>query len=232
MLEAAYNDAAGVTAEFNRNMLHVFNRELGADFDPDEFEHRAYYNRLAHRIEMHLVARRALEVDIPRCGRVTFRAGESIRTEISCKYDRPSVEHLFAAAGLVVEEWVANECARLRARNRSGRHEMTARIPAGAPGRAIMAADLARRAFAPSRAAVRRIGAETGVAPDRHRHAMHRVARARSARCVAYAAAFRHDAMLGGVADRKRHAVFSRPSRRPFDVRARRSNRIRRAASA
>ncbi|MGH7648092.1 MAG: L-histidine N(alpha)-methyltransferase [Gemmatimonadaceae bacterium] len=109
VIEAAYNDAAGVTAEFNRNVLHVLNRELGADFDPDEFEHRAYYNRLAHRIEMHLVARRALEVDIPQVGRVSFRAGESIRTEISCKYDRPSVEHLFSAAGLVLEEWVAND---------------------------------------------------------------------------------------------------------------------------
>lgn len=109
VIEAAYNDAAGVTAEFNRNVLHVLNRELGADFVPDDFEHRAFYNRLAHRIEMHLVARRALEVRIPRVGHVSFRAGESIRTEISCKYDRASVEHLFAGTGLVLEEWVAND---------------------------------------------------------------------------------------------------------------------------
>ena len=59
-IEAAYNDSQGVTAEFNRNMLLVLNHELGADFDPTRFEHRAFYDRVAHRIEMHLVsARRA-----------------------------------------------------------------------------------------------------------------------------------------------------------------------------
>jgi len=109
VIEAAYNDAAGVTAEFNRNVLRVLDRELGANFDPDDFEHRANYNSMAHRIEMHLVARRALEVHIPGVGRISFRAGESIRTEISCKYDRASVERMFAGAGLVLEEWVANE---------------------------------------------------------------------------------------------------------------------------
>ncbi len=109
VIEAAYNDAAGVTAEFNRNVLRVLNRELGADFDPNDFEHRAHYNSLAHRIEMHLVARRALGVHVPHVGRIAFRAGESIRTEISCKYDRESVERLFAGAGLVLDEWVAND---------------------------------------------------------------------------------------------------------------------------
>lgn len=109
VIEAAYNDAAGVTAEFNRNVLYVLNRELGADFDPDAFAHRAHYNTLAHRIEMHLVARRALDVHIPQVGCVSFRAGESIRTEISCKYDRESVQRLFTAAGLVLEEWVSND---------------------------------------------------------------------------------------------------------------------------
>lgn len=109
VIEAAYNDAAGVTAEFNRNVLYVLNRELGADFDPDAFEHRARYNTLAHRIEMHLVARRAFDVHIPQVGRVSFRAGESIRTEISCKYDRESVQRLFTAARLVLAEWVSND---------------------------------------------------------------------------------------------------------------------------
>ena len=57
-IEAAYNDVEGITAEFNRNMLRVLNHELGADFDPAAFEHRAFYDRTAHWIEMHLVARR------------------------------------------------------------------------------------------------------------------------------------------------------------------------------
>jgi len=109
VIEAAYNDAAGVTAEFNRNVLRVLNRELGADFDERDFAHRAIYNREAHRIEMHLVARRALDAHIPRIGTVPFRAGESIRTEISCKYDRASVRRLFHDAGLSLDEWIANE---------------------------------------------------------------------------------------------------------------------------
>jgi len=109
VIEAAYNDAAGVTAEFNRNVLRVLNRELGADFDVRDFAHRAPYNRAAHRIEMHLVARRALEVHIPHVARVAFRAGESIRTEISCKYDRASVEAMCHAADLALEAWIAND---------------------------------------------------------------------------------------------------------------------------
>ena len=88
-IEAAYNDSQGVTAEFNRNMLRVLNHELGADFDPRAFEHRAFYDTVAHRIEMHLVSTRDQVVDDPRhSGRSGSRAGESIRTEISCKYDR------------------------------------------------------------------------------------------------------------------------------------------------
>ena len=104
-IEAAYNDARGVTAEFNRNMLRVLNREAGADFDPDAFEHRAFYNREDHRIEMHLVAPAPQAVHVPGMGTVRLAAGESIRTEISCKHDRGSVAALFAAAGLVVERW-------------------------------------------------------------------------------------------------------------------------------
>ena len=64
-IEAAYNDSAGVTAEFNRNMLRVLNHELGADFDPLVFEHRAFYEPVAHRIEMHLVSTRAAAGDDP-----------------------------------------------------------------------------------------------------------------------------------------------------------------------
>jgi L-histidine N-alpha-methyltransferase len=104
-IEAAYNDPAGVTAAFNRNMLLVLNHELGADFDPSEFEHLAFYEPVAHRIEMHLVSRGPQLVTIPGIGTVSFEAGESLRTEISCKHDRESVAQLFEAAGLEIESW-------------------------------------------------------------------------------------------------------------------------------
>ncbi len=109
VIEAAYNDAAGVTAEFNRNVLRVLKRELGADFDERDFAHRATYNPMAHRIEMHLIARRALDVHIPHIGTLPFRTGESIRTEISCKYDRARVQRIFSEAGLRLDEWIAND---------------------------------------------------------------------------------------------------------------------------
>ena len=64
MLNAAYNDAAGVTAEFNLNLLHRMRRELDADLDPDAFEHRAFYNTQAGRIEMHLVSRKTQQLRI------------------------------------------------------------------------------------------------------------------------------------------------------------------------
>jgi L-histidine N-alpha-methyltransferase len=104
-IEAAYDDAAGVTAEFNRNMLRVLNAVAGADFDVDAFAHRAFYNRAEHRIEMHLVPDAPQTVHVPGAGTWTVAAGESIRTEISCKHDRASVDALFAAAGLRVERW-------------------------------------------------------------------------------------------------------------------------------
>ncbi len=105
VIEAAYNDGMGVTAEFNRNMLRVLNHELAADFDPEAFEHRVFYDREAHRIEMHLVARAAHRVRVPGIGEVRFAEGESIRTEISCKHDVASLAALFAAAGLRLDAW-------------------------------------------------------------------------------------------------------------------------------
>lgn len=85
VLHAAYNDAAGVTARFNLNLLTRIDRELGGDFDLAAFTHRAVYNRERHRIEMHLVSRKAQTVRI--LGKsVSFRAGESIHTENSYKY--------------------------------------------------------------------------------------------------------------------------------------------------
>ena len=104
-IERAYNDSRGVTAEFNRNMLRVLNHELGANFEPETFEHRAFYERQAHRIEMHLVSSRPQVVTIPGIGEVSFARGETLRTEISCKHDRDSVAALFRPAGLRVESW-------------------------------------------------------------------------------------------------------------------------------
>jgi len=104
-IEAAYNDSQGVTAAFNRNMLLVLNHELGSDFDPESFEHRAFYEPVTHRIEMHLVSKLEQTVRVPGVGLVHFDQGESIRTEISCKHDRRSVAELFAAAGLRIEHW-------------------------------------------------------------------------------------------------------------------------------
>jgi L-histidine N-alpha-methyltransferase len=83
----------------------VLNHELGSDFDPVKFEHRAFYERVNHRIEMHLVASEEQEVQVPGMGLVHFDRGESIRTEISCKHDKASVTELFAAAGLRLESW-------------------------------------------------------------------------------------------------------------------------------
>lgn len=98
VLVAAYDDAAGVTAAFNRNLLHRLNREAGADFDPDAFAHRAVWNAAAARIEMHLVARRGLRVQLG--GRTfDFAAGESIHTESSHKYTPDALRGLAAAGG-------------------------------------------------------------------------------------------------------------------------------------
>jgi len=108
-LERAYNDAAGVTAEFNLNILAVMNRELGANFDLSAFRHRAFYNTAEDRIEMHLVSSTEQQVEIPGAGFYDFRPGETIRTEISCKYDRARVESLFAEAGLELERWWPDE---------------------------------------------------------------------------------------------------------------------------
>jgi L-histidine N-alpha-methyltransferase len=108
LLEAAYNDAAGVTAEFNRNLLLVLNRELGANFEPALFEHLARYYRDEERIEMHLISTRAQRVAIPGCGTFEFHEGETIRTEISNKYDRARVDTLCRDAGLQVVDWYAD----------------------------------------------------------------------------------------------------------------------------
>jgi dimethylhistidine N-methyltransferase len=97
-LIAAYDDAAGVTAAFNRNLLVRANRELGAGFDVDAFAHRAVWNAAASRMEMHLEATREMSVEID--GRtIAFARGETIHTESSRKYSEASVRELAEAAG-------------------------------------------------------------------------------------------------------------------------------------
>jgi L-histidine N-alpha-methyltransferase len=108
VLVRAYDDARGVTAAFNRNILHVLNAELGADFVPGCFAHRAVYDPTEHRIEMHLVARRRQDVRIPDLPPVSLAAGETIRTEISCKYDRATIEAMSAASGFRVDRWLTD----------------------------------------------------------------------------------------------------------------------------
>lgn len=92
ILEAAYNDAAGVTAAFNLNMLRRINREFGANFNLARFSHLAFYNRAQHQIEMHLESQVAQEVEIAELGlRVSFAPRETIHTEISRKFDAEQV---------------------------------------------------------------------------------------------------------------------------------------------
>ena len=106
VLEAAYDDAAGVTAAFNRNILHVVNRGLDGDFRPEAFRHHAFYNDAASRIEMHLVSTMSQRVRLRRLGlTLDFEAGESIWTESSYKHTRRSVVDLLHAASLVAEAW-------------------------------------------------------------------------------------------------------------------------------
>jgi len=106
VLEAAYDDPQGITADFNRNVLRVINRELGADFAPEAFEHIAFYNRTHDWIEMRLRARRPCSVLVAGLNlRVEFAAGEELRTEISAKFTRSRIEADLQAAGLALDGW-------------------------------------------------------------------------------------------------------------------------------
>ena len=113
VLEAAYDDGAGVTAAFNRNILHVVNRGLDGDFRPEAFRHHAFYNDAASRIEMHLVAATAQRVRLGRLDLVLdFEAGESIWTESSYKYTREGVAAMLAEAALCPEGWFTDRAGR------------------------------------------------------------------------------------------------------------------------
>ena len=108
-LEAAYDDAAGVTAEFNLNVLRVMNRELGADFEVGQFAHVARFDRDNEWIEMRL--RSLVDQSVTITGldlTVGFTAGEEVRTEISAKFRRAGVEAELAAAGLRLDRWMTD----------------------------------------------------------------------------------------------------------------------------
>ena len=106
VLVAAYDDAAGVTAAFNKNILSVLNTELGADFDPDAFDHVAIWDPAAEWIEMRLRSAYRQQVRLPGIGlTVTFDEGEEMRTEVSAKFRRDGVRAELAAAGLAMRSW-------------------------------------------------------------------------------------------------------------------------------
>jgi L-histidine N-alpha-methyltransferase len=110
-LVSAYDDAAGVTAAFNRNVLHVLNQQLGGNFDPDRFRHVALWNEDEQWIEMRLRAEEACEVFLTEAGiNVRFEEGEDVLTEISSKFTPARVEAELDRAGFVIEEmWGAEE---------------------------------------------------------------------------------------------------------------------------
>lgn len=121
-LVAAYDDGEGVTAAFNMNILHRLNRELGADFDPANFRHRAVWNRAESRVEMHLESRRDHRVCIASAQLyLHFAQGETIHTESSHKFTRPAIRSLLEDAGFDVEQtwmddrrWYAVTLGRIR----------------------------------------------------------------------------------------------------------------------
>lgn len=109
ILKSAYNDSRGVTAEFNKNILHVMNREASADFDVDGFDHLAIYNHELEQVEMHLIANRSMTVtlgEVPLT--VKIEKGETIRTEISRKFTRERVEEVIGSAGLAARSWYSD----------------------------------------------------------------------------------------------------------------------------
>jgi L-histidine N-alpha-methyltransferase len=110
ILEAAYNDSEGVTAEFNRNVLRVVNTGLSADFRPEAFEHVAFFDDANSWIEMRLRANGAQRVRIEGANlEITFADGEEMRTEISAKFTRTAIERELAAAGLVLDRFFTDD---------------------------------------------------------------------------------------------------------------------------
>jgi L-histidine N-alpha-methyltransferase len=113
VLVRAYDDAAGVTAAFNKNVLTVIDRELGADFEPAAFDHVALWDAEHEWIEMRLRSRTAQTVKVPALGlAVDFAAGEELRTEVSAKFRQEGVRAELFAAGLDLTHWWTDEAGR------------------------------------------------------------------------------------------------------------------------
>jgi L-histidine N-alpha-methyltransferase len=126
VLVPAYDDAQGVTAEFDKNVLRVLNRELGAGFDPDAFRHRALWNPAEERIEMRLVSLRAQTVPLPALEMsAEFEEGEEMLTEIAVKFRRESLGAELARAGFELSHWWTD---------REGRFALLLAEPAGTGG--------------------------------------------------------------------------------------------------
>jgi len=101
LLDAAYNDEQGITAEFNLNLLHVLNRELKADFNPEYFEHLAKFNSVHNRIEMYLLCTQDHIVRLQKLNEeIIFHQGDSILTEVSHKFTSDGLEELLQESGL------------------------------------------------------------------------------------------------------------------------------------
>lgn len=106
LLEAAYNDSQGRTAEFNRNVLRVINRELNANFSSSVFDHVAFFNRERERVEMHLRTRNDMSVEINDLDlTIKLMKGETIQTEICRKFSRESAGKMISEAGLTIAKW-------------------------------------------------------------------------------------------------------------------------------
>lgn len=104
-LESAYDDAAGVTAAFNKNVLSAINEKIGSSFDPSLFEHKAVFNEEESRIEMWLISREKQEINLGDPGLfIYFREGEGVRTEISTKFTRESASSMFEGSGMRLVE--------------------------------------------------------------------------------------------------------------------------------
>ena len=202
-------------------MLRVLNHELGADFDTAEFEHRAFYDRTAHWIEMHLVARSPQQVSIPGIGIVPFAQGETLRTEISAKYDEASVARAVPGRG---------PAARGLAQRRRPAVRPGGRI-AGVTRTSVraLAADLAERIFAaPASASLtpRRVGAEVELIPVGRVDRPAGGHRGRPGRDAAVPSPLRRPRLVARDADRQGHALLRAAGRRHAHLRAGRPARV------
>lgn len=104
ILEDAYNDSLEVTEQFNKNILNVVNNNIGSNFNPDDFEHVAFYNEQLSRVEMHLKATRDIEISSPiLSSNIYVKKGERIHTENSYKFTDENIKKLASGAGLDIQ---------------------------------------------------------------------------------------------------------------------------------